>query len=648
VALADTPSATNPGPLAWVAERGEYVRAAPTLLVAAAAAGLAWRETGSIAAVYWLPYAIGVALLLTVALALAGGSVPSTAGIVTLAALVALAVWASLSAFWAPVPTLARDEGLLTLFYAAAFAVPLLTLRRQRDRAAALAGVVLVLTASAVGVGVLLLVSDEPLNLFVGGRLQAPVTYSNAQAALSLVGFWPAVLVAAARSRALLTRTVALGGATAMLGGWLATQSKGGAVGLVVSGIVLFALCPARLRLLVPTALAGALAAVAFRPLTEPFRAADDAARTAAIHGAGRAILVLAVVGAAAGVVYALADRRVVVPPRVRRVAGAVVLAALALSLVGGVVAAARAVDSPREFVEERWREARAYEERDDRGTHLADLGSNRYDFYRVAASAFRDRPLVGIGARGFSAEYLQHGRTIETPARVHSLPLEVLAEQGVVGFALLAVALGAALLRAARGALRRRLPAAAALAAGSGWVAHASVDWNWTVPAAALPFFLLVGIACASARGRALGMRPARGAAAVVALLALLVLAPPWLGARLSQRALDDPTTAESDLAWARRLDSVSVQPYLIEARLSYPPDPARARPADWEPAIEPLRRAVAKQPRAAETQYVLGVVLLNAGRFDAARRHLLEAQRLAPRDRFVREAVEVVEQRR
>ena len=228
----------------------------------------------------------------------------------------------------------------------------------------------------------------------------------------------------------------------------------------------------------------------------------------------------------------------------------------------------------------------------------------------------------------------------------MHSLPLEVLTEQGVVGFALLAVALGAALLRAARGAFRRRLPAAAAFAAGTGWVAHASVDWNWTVPAATVPFFLLLGIACASARGRALRPQAARAGAAAGALVALLVLAPPWLSGRLSQRALDRPADAARNLAWARRLDPVTVQPYIVEARLLYP-DPATAAPADWEPAAQPLRRAVEKQPRAAETHYALGVVLLNAGRLEDARRHLLEAQRLAPRDRFVREAVEVLEQR-
>ena len=67
-----------------------------------------------------------------------------------------LAVWQAISAAWSPLPSLARDDALLTLFYAAAFAVALLTVRGQVEGlivaagVAALGGGLAVATALAV------------------------------------------------------------------------------------------------------------------------------------------------------------------------------------------------------------------------------------------------------------------------------------------------------------------------------------------------------------------------------------------------------------------------------------------------------------------------------------------------------------------
>ena len=52
--------------------------------------------------------------------------------------------------------------------------------------------------------------------------------------------------------------------------------------------------------------------------------------------------------------------------------------------------------------------------------THLLTLGSNRYDFWRVAIHQFREHPVGGIGARGFRVAYLGARRSPETPARAH------------------------------------------------------------------------------------------------------------------------------------------------------------------------------------------------------------------------------------
>jgi glycosyltransferase involved in cell wall biosynthesis len=59
----------------------------------------------------------------------------------------------------------------------------------------------------------------------------------------------------------------------------------------------------------------------------------------------------------------------------------------------------------------------------------------------RAAVEMFLDRPLAGVGFGAYPSEYLEHARRIGLDARfeersAHSLPLEIAAEQGLVGLA--------------------------------------------------------------------------------------------------------------------------------------------------------------------------------------------------------------------
>src|SRR5207244_1552565 len=120
-----------------------------------------------------------------------------------------------------------------------------------------------------------------------------------------LVGFWPAAAVAARREAPVAVRSIALGGATAALCGWLLTQSKGGALGLIVSTVVVFSVSKARLRLAVPVLVAAVPAVLAIAPLTAPIRASTDAGLERAIRHGAAVLLVATLVAAAAGVAYA-------------------------------------------------------------------------------------------------------------------------------------------------------------------------------------------------------------------------------------------------------------------------------------------------------------------------------------------------------
>jgi len=76
----------------------------------------------------------------------------------------------------------------------------------------------------------------------------------------------------------------------------------------------------------------------------------------------------------------------------------------------------------------------------------------------------------------------------------VHSLELEQLAELGLPGLLAFALLLAGGGL-AARDALRRDPAAAAGVTAATlAWLLHASIDWDWQLPAVSLPALIMTG----------------------------------------------------------------------------------------------------------------------------------------------------------
>jgi hypothetical protein len=606
---------------------GVSVRALPSALVLLLALRLAWSARGSIDAANWLSTGILVCLIAAAALASGAARVPGRAALAGASALILLAAWDFASLTWSAVPQLARDEALLTALYAVALLLPTLTFRDRADRDTLLGVVVVGLGALVVATGVELWTTGNPLGSYWDGRLAFPVSYPNANAALFLLGFWPAVALAARATAPLALRAAALGSAAGVLGAWLAAQSKGGGIALALSAVVFFAVTRDRLRALAPTALAAVAAGAAWSPLTAPFRA-SDATAPAAIRHTGIVLLLVCAFGVAAGAVYALIDRRVNVPAQTRQALGTALLAALVAITAGCVAIFFVRVDDPTSFLSDKWHVFKTLpaDEEHATSTHLFTLGSNRYDFWRVALHELERNPVAGAGARGFGPAYLIERRSAETPQRAHSIELDALGETGLVGFALLVAGIGIPLTLVARRA-RSSLEGAAILAAAAYWIVHASGDWIWTFPSVTLVFMLLLGAGVAGG-DRPVGSRAAPVAAAAAALLAL-VFAAPWLSIRYANHAL--ATNDPAGLTWARRLDPLSVDPYLAEATLN-----------GTKGAVAPLQRAVEKQPRRAELHYRLGLALLDAGRKADARRELSEAVRLDPRDDLPRAALE------
>jgi O-antigen ligase len=605
------------------------LRVVPTMAVVGVAWALAWNTNGSIDAGDWLPYALVVALVLAVTLVSGIALVPERLPLLAAAFLAAFGLWTAISIAWSPLPSLARDDALLCLLYAAAFLTPVLTLRSQAERLLAATFAVLALGLLAVATLFEVRGAATADAVYAEGRLDFPVSYWNGAAALFLVGVWPALALSADRRLGPSLRAPSLAAAAAMTTCWLQTQSKGGAVALAVSGIVFLAVTRERLRALVPVALVGLLAAIGAGALTAPYRA-SRAGLLQAVHHAGTVALALTAIALVLGAVYAVVDRRLSMPRSVAPRMNTAIVVLLAAGLLAAVAGFLVAVEHPVGFLEQRWASFKHLPAHDTASSHFTSFGSNRYDYWRVALLEFERHPLTGIGGHGWPSAYLRYGQTVEAPERSHSVELDALSETGVVGFLLV---VGAGALGLAAVARRRGAPLlpAALFASGVFLAVHATIDWVWSIPSVGLAGLVLVGSGASRGGRPLLATRTALAAAGAVAGVALLGFAPPWISARFTDRAYGEaPPARSSSLNWAERFDPLSVEPLLVQAALARSPND-----------IPPLRDAVGLQPHDSEVHYLLGLAYLDAHRLVAARGQLEIARRLSPNDPGIRDAL-------
>ncbi len=169
--------------------------------------------------------------------------------------------------------------------------------------------------------------------------------------------------------------------------------------------------------------------------------------------------------------------------------------------------------------------------------------GHFREHYWRVAWEAAQERPVTGSGAGTFAQLWLLGRDTPNSVRDAHSLYLETLAEQGVIGLAILGVALAVPLLAAHR---------AAPLAVGAyvAFLAHAAVDWDWEQSGVALAALLVGASLLLEARAVTAPVR-ARIAWAATAL-ALTVASAVTLAGSLAPRL--QPWSTEAALSRAEQ----------------------------------------------------------------------------------------------
>lgn len=642
------------------------MRAAPATVPALAAIALfvVWATSqAGYPVTHWAPGALIVLALLAIALVVTPprlAEVPRAVW-VALAALAAYTALSYLSILWATDTGVAWEGANRTLLYLAVFA--LFALWRQRGASAALLlclwTLALIVLAAFTALHLDAAGAAGLRTLIPGGRLDYPTGYPNANAAQWMMAFWPAVLLARSARLPWAVRGVLAGGAVLLAEVALLSQSRGSLYATPVMVVLVFALLPGRTRtfaLLVPVVCGiGAAAPAVLR--------ADDlhngAVARSAVHSATLAMFLAAVVVALVVSLLAAAETRMGLSRaslgRIRtgvRVAAVVTLVA--------IVAGGLAFGKPVSRIERGWDTFKGgYATDSTTGSRLiGGLGSNRYDFYRVALDEFLHHPLVGIGADNFEQQYLLHGRSNETPHYPHSVELRTLAETGLIGALLALVGLATALLAAAR-ALRgpdplARMVCAAALGGFAYWVVHGSFDWFWEFAGLGAPAFALLGIACALAPGHTVSSRepaqrggpggPARRTFAIalgglLALVCAASLVAPWLSKLEIENAAriwtSRPQAAYARLKSAAALDPLADEAFLVAGSIALRyEEPARAE--------HQFSLALGRDPDDAYATLEQGAIASAKGDRAEALRLLSRAVRLDPREPVTRQALE------
>lgn len=152
--------------------------------------------------------------------------------------------------------------------------------------------------------------------------------------------------------------------------------------------------------------------------------------------------------------------------------------------------------------------------------------GSYRAELWEEAWRDYEENPVLGSGP-GTYEQYWNEHRPIQHKVRdAHSLYLEVLAESGPLGLALLLLALGAPLVAAVRARGTALVPVA--LAAYAAYLVHAGVDWDWEMAAVTLAALAIAAalLAAADSRDDPARLSPRVRAGGVVAALLLTVVA--------------------------------------------------------------------------------------------------------------------------
>ena len=632
-----------PGARRWLSAASLAVPAALLLFLSFRAGGFFPAQHALVALVFV------AALVLRVTVAehpLAGAS---RLLVVAAGATALLAAWMLLSAGWSHAP----GRALLEYDRALVYLLPLVflgTVPRQPSAPAWVVRWLALAIAIVCAAGLTTRLAPDVWSVppsAVTDRLAYPLTYWNGLGITGAIGIVLLVHLTTSLREPRAIRVVAAALCPVLAATVYFTFSRGGIAGALIGiAVVLIVGRPAGLITgLLPAA--GASAVVVLAALDADVLAGEEFASPAGVaEGHDLALVVgLAALGAAALRASLLLvdasltrwnDRRA--PLRRRTFVGAWAAAAALAAVV--LVAAGAPGFVERQY--DRFVEGNTTFVTDQRARLLNPGNNGRLFHWRVAIDRFRAEPLQGDGAGTYENAWDRDRTVAFDVLDGHSLYVEVMGELGLVGLALVLVAVLTILfgfLRLARGA--ERGPPAALFTAGLVWALHAGIDWDWELTATGAWLFAAGGICLALPAG-ASRLRPPGRVARIVLGLGCLVLALTPFQVLRSQAALDDAAAAFEARDCPRAIDSALAslsatrsrpEPYLL---LGY----CDTRLGLHDLAIRNMELATERDPDSWQAWYGLALARGAAGQDPrpAARRAL----ELNPLDSLAAEAVE------
>jgi hypothetical protein len=396
----------------------------------------------------------------------------------------------------------------------------------------------------------------------------------------------------------------------------LIVQSRGWLFTLPLVGLAVIFIVHERLRVIAAAIIPVAGALIPLHRLLAVYSSFHAAALGEAAKRAGEAALLICAAAFVIGSLLAWADSLWPAPTLSRtrrRIVGSALSAVAVLAIVvGGTVATH---GHPFKFVSRQWNGFSQVQTHFSSQSHFGDVGSGRYDFWRVAIDALLAHPVGGLGEDNFADYYIKHRRTSQEPSWTHSIELRLLAQTGLVGFALFTAFMVGALRLAARGRRRgdplTRGVAGIALLPLVVWLIHGSLDWFWEMPALSGPALGFLAVAASLApggeplsasqgaarpRARRHVPRSLAAAAGIGAVLAgVVVLGLPYLSVREVSLASNvqgtDPAAALRDLTTAANLNPLSAEPGRLAGAIAL-------RNGEWAVAEQRFRQTIAREP--------------------------------------------------
>jgi hypothetical protein len=440
-----------------------------------------------------------------------------------LGGLLALAIWIGASSGWSANVTQTVLEVERTLVYVSGVLM-LLLLCRGRSSALLLGGILAgVIVVSAYALATRLFPERLGTYPIAGNRVSEPLTYTNALGILAAMGALLAVGFVA-RSKSWVGRALAVASLLILVPTLYFTFSRGAWIALGIGLLAAIALDGWHLRLITallvatPAPAAAVILASRSDALTQPDAPLVEASQDG--HQLALFIVLLGLTAAAGTVALKEAKRRLAFGKPLRLAYGAALIFAVAVGL--GLVFAR--YGSPPTLASKAYDSFRSPPPAttDPNERLFTSSGNWRAENWSVAWSNYEAHPWLGSGAGTYEQAWMLDRPVAVKVRDAHNLYLETLSELGPVGFTLLLGALAFPIVAGIKARNNRFAPLA--LGAYVAYLIHASIDWDWEMPAVTLPaLFCGVALLVAARIGEPKPL-PRRGRIGALALILVLV----------------------------------------------------------------------------------------------------------------------------